>query len=54
MIETAEGVSKRYKIRRDQQDEYALQSQQRTAFAQNQGYFDDEILIFALLTFIWM
>ena len=37
MIETAEVVSKRYKIRRDQQDEYALQSQQRTAFAQNKG-----------------
>ncbi len=44
MIETAEVVSKRYKVRRDQQDVYALQSQQRTAEAQNKGYFDDEII----------
>ena len=44
MIETAEVVSKRYKVARDQQDEYALQSQQRTAEAQNKGYFDDEII----------
>ena len=44
MIETAEVVSKRYKVGRDQQDEYALQSQQRTAEAQNKGYFDDEII----------
>jgi len=44
MIETAEVVSKRYKISRDQQDEYALQSQQRTALAQNKGYFDNEII----------
>ena len=44
MIETAEVVSKRYKVGRDQQDEYALQSQQRTAKAQNKGYFDDEII----------
>ena len=44
MIDTAEVVSKRYKVERDQQDEYALQSQQRTAQAQNKGYFDDEII----------
>ena len=44
MIETAEVVSKRYKVARDQQDEYALQSQQRTAEAQSKGYFDDEII----------
>ena len=44
MIDTAEVVSKRYKVGRDQQDEYALQSQQRTAEAQNKGYFDDEII----------
>ena len=44
MIDTAEVVSKRYKVERDQQDEYALQSQQRTAEAQNKGYFDDEII----------
>ena len=44
MIETAEVVSKRYNISREQQDEYALQSQIRTANAQNKGYFNDEII----------
>ncbi len=34
MIDTAEVVSKRYKISREAQDEYSLQSQQRTAEAQ--------------------
>lgn len=44
MLETAEVVAKRYNISRDQQDEYALQSQQRTAAAQEAGKFDDEIV----------
>jgi acetyl-CoA C-acetyltransferase len=44
MIDTAEVVSKRYKISREAQDEYSLQSQQRTAEAQQAGRFDDEIL----------
>ena len=44
MIETAEVVSKRYNISREQQDKYALQSQIRTANAQNKGYFNDEII----------
>ncbi|MDP7456040.1 MAG: acetyl-CoA C-acyltransferase, partial [Gammaproteobacteria bacterium] len=44
MLETAEIVSKRYNISRDQQDEYALQSQQRTAAAQQAGKLDDEIV----------
>ena len=44
MIDTAEVVSKRYGISREEQDEYALQSQQRTAKAQETGYFDDEIV----------
>jgi acetyl-CoA C-acetyltransferase len=44
MIETAETVSKRYGIKRDIQDEYALQSQHRTAAAQTKGYFNDEIV----------
>ncbi|HXG17700.1 MAG TPA: acetyl-CoA C-acyltransferase [Methylomirabilota bacterium] len=44
MIDTAEVVSKRYKISREAQDEYALQSQQRTAEAQRAGRFDDEII----------
>ncbi len=44
MIETAEIVAERYKISRDAQDEFALQSQQRTAAAQAAGKFDDEIV----------
>ncbi|QHL91520.1 acetyl-CoA C-acyltransferase [Sphingomonas changnyeongensis] len=44
MLQTAEVVAKRYGISRDAQDEYALQSQQRTAAAQAAGKFDDEIV----------
>ena len=44
MLETAEVVTKRYGISREQQDEFALQSQQRTAAAQEAGAFDDEIV----------
>jgi acetyl-CoA C-acetyltransferase len=44
MIETAELVAERYGISRAAQDEYSLQSQQRTAFAQREGRFTDEIV----------
>ncbi|WGL16545.1 acetyl-CoA C-acyltransferase [Microbulbifer bruguierae] len=44
MIDTAEIVAKRYGISRDLQDEYSLQSQQRTAAAQQAGLFRDEIV----------
>jgi acetyl-CoA C-acetyltransferase len=44
MIETAELVAQRYGISREQQDFYSLQSQQRTAAAQEAGIFDDEIV----------
>ncbi len=44
MLGTAETVAARYGISRDAQDEYALQSQQRTAAAQAAGKFDDEIV----------
>ena len=44
MLDTAEYVIKKYAIGRDVQDEYALQSQQRTAAAQEAGKFDDEIV----------
>ena len=44
MIETAEVVAERYQISRDAQDEYAYQSQARTARAQAEGRFDDEIV----------
>ncbi len=43
MIETADLVAKRYKISRSAQDEFALQSQQRTHAAQQAGYFTNEI-----------
>jgi acetyl-CoA C-acetyltransferase len=44
MIDTAEVVAERYDISRDAQDEYALQSQQRTAAGQESGRFDAEIV----------
>src|SRR3546814_5283020 len=44
MIGTAEVVVKRYNIAREAQDEYSLQSQQRTAAAQTAGKFADEIV----------
>ena len=44
MLQTAEVVAKRYGISRDACDEYALQSQQRTAAAQAAGAFDAEII----------
>lgn len=44
MLETAEFVVNKYNISREEQDEFALLSQQRTSAAQNQGLFDDEIV----------
>jgi acetyl-CoA acetyltransferase family protein len=44
MIDTAEVVAKRYNVSRDRCDEYAYQSQMRTAAAQQAGRFDDEIV----------
>ena len=44
MIETAEIVAERYGISREAQDAYALQSQQRTAQAQSEGRFAQEIV----------
>jgi acetyl-CoA C-acetyltransferase len=44
MLQTAEVVAKRYGISREAMDEYALQSQQRTAAAQAAGAFDAEIV----------
>lgn len=43
MGDTAEVVAKRYKVGRREQDEYSLLSQQRTARAQQEGFFQDEI-----------
>lgn len=44
MLQTAEVVGNRYDISREAQDEYALQSQMRTAAGQEAGAFDDEIV----------
>jgi acetyl-CoA C-acetyltransferase len=44
MIETAEIVADRYGISREDQDEYALESQRRTASAQQAQRFKDEIV----------
>lgn len=44
MIDTAEVVAKRYGVSRAVQDHYALQSQARTAAAQQAGRFNDEIV----------
>ncbi|MBS0278161.1 MAG: acetyl-CoA C-acyltransferase [Proteobacteria bacterium] len=44
MLETAEIVAERYKISRERQDEYALESQRRTAAAQQAQKFADEIV----------
>lgn len=44
MLETAEVVAERYNISREAQDEYAYQSQMRTAAAQEAGKLDDEIV----------
>jgi acetyl-CoA C-acetyltransferase len=44
MLQTAEFVAKKYRISRLAQDEYALQSQLRTAAAQRAGLFDAEIV----------
>ncbi len=44
MIQTADTVAGRYGVSREKQDEYSLQSQMRTAAAQQAGKFDDEIV----------
>jgi acetyl-CoA C-acetyltransferase len=43
MLDTAETVAKRYGISRERQDEYSLESQRRTAAAQQGGRFNDEL-----------
>jgi len=41
---TAEAVAEKFDVSRDEQDEYALRSQQRAAEATDSGRFDDEIV----------
>src|SRR5262245_15061503 len=44
MIETADIVAERYRVSRQAQDEYSLESQRRTAAAQQAGRFAEEIV----------
>ncbi|MGD0316378.1 MAG: acetyl-CoA C-acyltransferase [Xanthobacteraceae bacterium] len=44
MIDTADNVAARYKVSREAQDGFALESQRRTAAAQQARKFDDEIV----------
>jgi acetyl-CoA C-acetyltransferase len=44
MLYTADALAKRYKISRERQDEYAFESQRRTAQAQAEGRFEAEIV----------
>jgi 3-oxoadipyl-CoA thiolase len=44
MPETAENVAADFKVSREDQDAFALRSQQRAAAAQKSGFFDEEIV----------
>ena len=44
MGQTAENVARRFDIDREQQDRFAVLSQQRWAFANEMGFFDDELV----------
>jgi acetyl-CoA C-acetyltransferase len=44
MIDTADVVAERYKVSRESQDRYSLESQKRTAAAQQKGLYADEIV----------
>lgn len=53
MGDTAEVVAKRYKVSREAQDEFSLLSQQRTAAAQERGFFEEEIAPMKVTRGIW-
>ena len=53
MGDTAEVVAKRYKVSREAQDEFSLLSQQRTAAAQERGFFKEEIAPMKVTRGIW-
>jgi 3-oxoadipyl-CoA thiolase len=44
MPETGENVAEEYQVKREDQDKFALRSQQRAVAAQKRGYFDGEIV----------
>ncbi|MGP9805519.1 acetyl-CoA C-acetyltransferase [Paracoccus sp. NSM] len=50
MGQTAENVANQWEITRDQQDEFALASQNKAEAAQKEGRFDDEIVGFTVKT----
>ena len=47
---TAENLSEKYDVSREQQDEFALQSQQRALSAIDKGYFTDQIMPYEMKT----
>ncbi|MBY6002944.1 acetyl-CoA C-acetyltransferase [Salipiger bermudensis] len=50
MGQTAENVAEKWQISREQQDEFALASQNKAEAAQNAGKFDDEVIPFTIKT----
>lgn len=50
MGQTAENVANKWQISRDQQDEFALASQNKAEAAQKEGRFDDEIVGYTVKT----
>jgi acetyl-CoA C-acetyltransferase len=53
MLDTAEVVASRYGVSRDAQDEYGLQSQQRTAAAYEAGRYADELVAVTCNRIVW-
>jgi len=50
MGQTAENVAEKWQISREQQDEFAVASQNKAEAAQNAGKFDDEVIPFTVKT----
>ncbi|MGR3199277.1 MAG: acetyl-CoA C-acetyltransferase [Paracoccus sp. (in: a-proteobacteria)] len=50
MGQTAENVAEKWQISRDQQDEFAVASQNKAEAAQKEGRFDDEIVAYTVKT----
>ncbi|WP_116085336.1 acetyl-CoA C-acetyltransferase [Tropicimonas sp. IMCC34011] len=50
MGQTAENVAEKWQIGREQQDEFAVASQNKAEAAQNEGKFQDEIVAFTIKT----
>ena len=48
MPETAENVADQFKVSREDQDVFAMASQEKTAAAQNAGFFDEEIAVVSI------